>query len=255
MPNRRSGEFETYHLTCPVCGALPGTSCLEYYQELERVHPSRRMSVAERNRRYAASGWEPPELVERRLRQRDAEASSAPPPGPRPEAMARTEDRRPRVICPEPRLSPGRSVKALVRVATGSPTEDDAAEAELGIASPGGDGDARGWLAAYLGRFPQGAVVPRWKLRKIASAWRDTEDRPLQLSQARQLRRRMEGRGGPSKGRRSTQRLAGHLRSFEELGLIRREHTRDAVIVSDPMGLRRLSDVPAAPRPGQQFRR
>ena len=62
------GEFETYHLTCPVCGALPGTSCMEDFQELERVHPSRRMSVAERNRRHAASGWEPPELAERRLR-------------------------------------------------------------------------------------------------------------------------------------------------------------------------------------------
>ena len=84
MGNRRGGGSETYHLTCPVCGALPGTSCLEDYQELERIHPSRRMSVAERNRRHAASGWEPPELVERRLRERDAEAASAPPPGPGP---------------------------------------------------------------------------------------------------------------------------------------------------------------------------
>jgi hypothetical protein len=93
----RDEEFETYYLTCPVCGALPGTSCIEDYQELERVHPSRRMSVAERNRRHAASGWEPPELVERRRRERDAEAASAPPPStgtraeldryrPRPEA-------------------------------------------------------------------------------------------------------------------------------------------------------------------------
>jgi hypothetical protein len=29
------GKFETYHLTCMVCGAPPGTTCLdEDYQEL-----------------------------------------------------------------------------------------------------------------------------------------------------------------------------------------------------------------------------
>jgi hypothetical protein len=46
MRSRRGDEPETYYLTCPVCGALPGTSCIEDYQELARVHPSRRMSVA-----------------------------------------------------------------------------------------------------------------------------------------------------------------------------------------------------------------
>jgi hypothetical protein len=80
MRIRLGGESETYHLTCPVCGALPGTSCIEDYQELERVHPSRRMSVAERNRRHATSGWEPPELAERRVRERDAKAPTVPPP-------------------------------------------------------------------------------------------------------------------------------------------------------------------------------
>jgi hypothetical protein len=66
------GKFETYHLTCMVCGALPGTTCLdEDYQELAQVHPSRRMSIGERNWRFR-QGWEPPELVERR-RKRQAE--------------------------------------------------------------------------------------------------------------------------------------------------------------------------------------
>jgi hypothetical protein len=55
-----------------VCGALPGTTCLdEDYQELAQVHPSRRMSIGERNWRFR-QGWEPPELIERR-RQRQAE--------------------------------------------------------------------------------------------------------------------------------------------------------------------------------------
>jgi hypothetical protein len=65
-------KFETYHLTCMVCGAPPGTTCLdEDYQELPQVHPSRRMSIGERNWRFR-QGWEPPELVERR-RKRQAE--------------------------------------------------------------------------------------------------------------------------------------------------------------------------------------
>jgi hypothetical protein len=52
MGGRSDGGFETYHLTCPVCGALPRTTCIdENYRELEKVHPSRRMSIAERNRR------------------------------------------------------------------------------------------------------------------------------------------------------------------------------------------------------------
>ena len=65
MRGRWNGEFQTHHLTCPVCGALPGTTCIEAYQELAEVHPSRRVSVAERNRLWSAGGWEPPELTER----------------------------------------------------------------------------------------------------------------------------------------------------------------------------------------------
>ena len=44
----------------------------------------------------------------------------------------------------------------------------------------------------------------------------------------------MEGHSGPSKGRRSSQKLADHLRSFEELGLIRRDNARDAVYSHRP---------------------
>jgi hypothetical protein len=52
---------EVHHLSCPACGVLPGTTCIQDGQELERVHPSRRLSIAERNRR-SAEGWLPPEL-------------------------------------------------------------------------------------------------------------------------------------------------------------------------------------------------
>ena len=77
MRDRQGRHFETYHLTCPVCWALPGTSCIdEEYHELVTVHPSRRLSVAERNRRRA-SGWEPPELAERRRREHDAKVARA----------------------------------------------------------------------------------------------------------------------------------------------------------------------------------
>ena len=63
---------------------------------------------------------------------------------------------------------------------------------------------------------------------------------------ARQLRRRIEGRrGGSSKGRWSSRKLTEHLRSFEELGLIRQDHARDMVIITDPGGLRRLADAPS----------
>lgn len=68
-------KCETSHLTCPVCGALPGTTCIDDgYHELAQVHPSRRMSVGERNWRFR-QGWEPPELVEQRRKRRAAEAS------------------------------------------------------------------------------------------------------------------------------------------------------------------------------------
>lgn len=56
----------------------------------------------------------------------------------------------------------------------------------------------------------------------------------------------MEGRrGGSSKGRWSSRKLTEHLRSFEELGLIRQDHARDMVIITDPGGLRRLADAPS----------
>ncbi|GGS75977.1 hypothetical protein GCM10010156_38520 [Planobispora rosea] len=54
-------EAERHHLSCPVCGALPGTSCLQEGAEREKIHPSRRMPIAERNWR-SATGWIPPEL-------------------------------------------------------------------------------------------------------------------------------------------------------------------------------------------------
>jgi hypothetical protein len=70
-------HFETYHLTCMVCGALPGMTCVDGDQERAEVHPSRRMSITERNWR-ARNGWEPPELVERRRRRRAEEMVRAP---------------------------------------------------------------------------------------------------------------------------------------------------------------------------------
>jgi hypothetical protein len=60
----RQDESETHHLNCMVCGALPGMTCIDSdFQELPQVHPSRRMSISERNWR-SRQGWEPPELVE-----------------------------------------------------------------------------------------------------------------------------------------------------------------------------------------------
>ena len=65
MPFRQE-EFETHHLTCPVCAALPGTTCVDSgIHELAEVHPSRRMTISERNWRLA-QGWQPPELAEER---------------------------------------------------------------------------------------------------------------------------------------------------------------------------------------------
>jgi hypothetical protein len=54
---------ETHHLMCMVCGALPGTTCLdEDLRELELVHPSRRLTIAERNwrTRNAGNRWNSP---------------------------------------------------------------------------------------------------------------------------------------------------------------------------------------------------
>ncbi len=73
----RKNEFETHHLTCLVCGALPGTACIDSdFQELPQVHPSRRTSISERNWR-SQQGWEPPELVEQRRTRRRQEAARA----------------------------------------------------------------------------------------------------------------------------------------------------------------------------------
>jgi hypothetical protein len=59
-------QFETHHLTCLVCGALPGTACVDRrFQELPEVHESRRMPISERNWRLD-QGWQPPELAEER---------------------------------------------------------------------------------------------------------------------------------------------------------------------------------------------
>ena len=147
-------------------------------------------------------------------------------------------------------LGTWKSAREQILLAAGAREDDAAAQGGTGTASPGGGDGARGWFAGYLGTFPQGAVVPRWKLRNTATAiWLDIDDGPHPPGQAGQLQRLIAGRRGSSKGRRSSQMLAGHLRSFEELGLIRRDHARDAVIVTNPVGLLTLACVPAAPQP------
>lgn len=73
----RPGELETSPHTCMVCGALPGTTCIDdNYQELAQVHPSRRMSVAERNWRFR-NGWVPSELANKYRKRRAQEAGRA----------------------------------------------------------------------------------------------------------------------------------------------------------------------------------
>lgn len=119
----------------------------------------------------------------------------------------------------------------------------------------GTDESARAWLAAYLGGFPEHAAVPRWQLRDAATAWWPVlGESPLGLTPARRLRQRAEGRSGSSKGRRSSHHLASHLKALEDLGLIRRDHARDAVIVTSPAGLRRLAaarpETPCGQDPG-----
>jgi hypothetical protein len=56
--------------------------------------------------------------------------------------------------------------------------------------------------------------------------------------------------GGPQRqreqGRRSSKELADHLTSFEQLGLIRRDNARDAIVITNPNDLRRLGDAEAA---------
>jgi hypothetical protein len=213
---------------------------------MERVHPSRLMSVAERNRRRAVSGWEPPELAERRIQENKSKGTSSPRPG-----ATTSAGRGPCWTGVVPDLLSGLgSVKDPAW-----PSDRDVGED--GYAAPGtGDaagifGSSRGWFAAYLSAFPAYAAIPRSQLRTIANArCRSRKDRPLPLSQGRQLRQRLQGLDGSSKGRRSSQELAGHLRAFEELGLVRRDTARDAVIVTDPRGLRRLADAPAGARSG-----
>jgi hypothetical protein len=74
----REDGFEIYHLSCMVCGALPGTTCVDdSYQELADVHPSRRLSIQERNRR-SGEGWVPPEVVERHRKRRARETARGP---------------------------------------------------------------------------------------------------------------------------------------------------------------------------------
>jgi len=74
----RADGFEIHDLTCMVCGALPGTTCIDDdFQELAEVHPSRRMSIQERNRRFA-EGWVPAEVAERRRKRRAGELARAP---------------------------------------------------------------------------------------------------------------------------------------------------------------------------------
>ena len=77
---------ETDHLMCMVCGPLPGITRLdEDLRELLEMHPSRRLTIAERNWR-TRNGWEPPELAGRserrvsRSRPRTSMAGSAYPP-------------------------------------------------------------------------------------------------------------------------------------------------------------------------------
>src|SRR5882724_3311526 len=148
MRDRQGRHFETYHLTCPVCWALPGTSCIdEEYHELVTVHPSRRLSVAERNRRRA-SGWEPPELAERRRREHDAKVARAALFDPKlgPGVTAALQGRRPRNLV-EPRRGPG-SVNDAIQEATSPHGDSDAAEAEMSTGGPPTGEDRWSWFAA-----------------------------------------------------------------------------------------------------------
>ena len=227
MRSRRGGEPETYHLTCPVCGALPGTSCIENYQERERVHPSRKMSVAERNRR-AANGWEPPELTERRLRERGAQGAGAPQ-----RSTGAVLDGR---AAPAARShqAPG-STRRPAAAGAGPARDEDVPAPWAGTLPPVTGESSWAWFAAYLGGFPEDTAVPRRQLRDAASVrWPGTEASPLRVTPGRQLHLRVEGRPSSSKGRRSSHHLAGHLKTYEDLGLVRRDHARDVVIVTDP---------------------
>ncbi|WP_149264385.1 hypothetical protein [Actinomadura sp. K4S16] len=89
---RQDPEYPTWHLMCPVCGALPGTSCVQDGQEQRALHPSRRLSIQERNRR-AAAGWVPPELAVRRAQRPQPPALPQAPAPARVPAARRTPRR------------------------------------------------------------------------------------------------------------------------------------------------------------------
>ena len=76
-----SAAGETHQLMCMVCGALPGTTCLdEDLRERQLVRPSRRLTIAERNWR-TRNGWEPPGLAQRRERIRRGHGGYPSDPG------------------------------------------------------------------------------------------------------------------------------------------------------------------------------
>ena len=143
----------------------------------------------------------------------------------------------------EPRRGPQSADETVPMAAIGPTGSTRIAKVDAGGLSAAGDTWA--WLAVYLGQYPEGVAVPRQVLRDIADMrWIDAENGPLPVSRARKVRLRMEGRSASAtKGRRSSHKLAAHLRSFEELGLVRRDNARDAVIIADPDGLRRLGDA------------
>ncbi len=65
-----SDACEIHQLMRMVCGALSDKTCLdEDLRELPEVHPSRRLTIADRNWRPHRNGWEPQELAELRERQ------------------------------------------------------------------------------------------------------------------------------------------------------------------------------------------
>jgi len=261
MRSRQGEEFETYHLTCPVCSALPGTSCIdEDYHELVRVHPSRRVSIAERNRRHA-DGWVPPELAEGYARDHEARVARAPLFDSRLGAgvTAALQGRRPRAT-----VEPQRGRWSAARATGQAPAR--AGDADV---SAGGDTAAAGrnaaglaveeggsnWLAAYLSHFPAGASVRREVLRDLAAGKSRGVDSRIPVSQAKRIRRLIEGHSsGASNGRRSSQRLSANLKDLEGLGLIKRETTRDTVVIIDPGGLRELGGSPRLPDPGPAVR-
>lgn len=209
---------ETYRLTCPVCGALPGTTCLdEEYQELERVHPSRKMSVAERNRR-SADGWMPPELAEREQARREAALARAPLFGAQLRRAA-ADGNRVRAAVPARRPRKAARPAAPARSGPGRREQQQARTMAL---------------AAFLSRFPAGTPVPRRELRDLARRqWGGLQD------QAAGGHRGGPGRrAGAGKGSMTAMLLAESLRMLESDGLVVRDPAADAVIVSDPGGLR-----------------